>query len=549
MSRIDHSLYKNEDTYQVDFSMTQEDIPSEESNHWYFAAHSYQDRPWMSRLIKPISISDRIARAAGRWGSHICLREVDPFGRIVDSVTYQQLRELVQDRAKTLWYQGASSSMLIGVQVRNSLDSLIDILAILALESAPVLIDVNEAKERRSEQFQTLCHAILESGGAEKRLIQVEMNNHTDLIGNHSGKQQIAFVLYTTGSTAASKAVAQSHYAVTINTIATARHHLMRPGEVMACALPVSHVNGLHFGVLATLFTGGTCLLFQTFEPLTYLQVLDREHAKRATTVPSLLRTLLDVRKWPSLSEFAYFISAAAPLSASVAAGIFERSAKQVVQGYGMSECMNFATTMPIHLPMEDYIQYVLDAAIPPVGHELFGCEVTIQNNLSQEAPEGEMGEVHVRGHSVMSGYIGNPSATVEAFGQGWLRTGDIGKFETSPDQKTRWLTLSGRIKNIAKCNALSISLEELDRWLLTLPGIVDACCIARPDQQRGEAISVFYVPQTQDLNDSDIVTHVSRRFDCHRIGLNVSAVCAIPRLRTGKIDRQTLRRRIENDL
>jgi acyl-CoA synthetase (AMP-forming)/AMP-acid ligase II len=424
----------------------------------------------------------------------------------------------------------------VGVRTRNSLQCVIDVVAVLLSGATAVLIDATEPEERAGRQLGFLCHHTLEED--EVRHLTPELRERPP-----AGPASLrpAFIVYTTGSTAASRAVAQSNYSVVVDAVAVARHHAMRPGDVMACPLPISHVNGLEFGLLATLFSGGTCLLFQAFEPLTCLDIMDREAATRATMVPSLLQALLHRRRWPRLASLRSIASAAAPLPAWVAAGVFERCGRQVIQGYGLSECMNFATIMPARLDDRRYRDLVLDASIPPVGHELPCCEVAVQRD-GRPCAHGEVGEVCVRGHSVMSGYLGDEEATREALAGGWLRTGDLGRLDPAPTGAP-WLTLVGRLKNVVKCAGLSISLEEMERWAAGLPGVAEAICVGRPDVARGEAVTLFYLCHPEASEDPGVVSrHTARLFDQRRTGLVVHRLTLFPRLRSGKVDRQALR-------
>ncbi|MEU9330930.1 class I adenylate-forming enzyme family protein [Streptomyces canus] len=501
------------------------------------AARVYEGAAWAEPLISPQTIGTHLRAAAQRYGDTCCLVEIDAMGREVARVGFRALLRSVTGRADQLRRDGAGRASHIGVPVTNTIASVVDVLAVLESGAAAVIVDAAEPVGRREEQFALLCGAILDGTAADGPL----RRNDPVLDDLGTDPYPTALVLFTTGSTAASKPVAQSHYAVLVNVLATIRHHGMGPGQAMACALPISHVNGLHFGVLATLLSGGTCLLFQRFDPLTYLRALAAFGAQRATTVPSLLQSLGELRRWPTLPDLRYVVSAAAPLSARTASLVYERG-HRVVQGYGLSECMNFATTMPTDVLGPEYEKYVLGARIPTVGHAVHGCEVAILGADGVPLGPGATGEVGIRGHSLMTGYLGDDTATEETLGSGWLRTGDIGRLEIAHPARGPWLTLVGRQKNVAKCNGLSVSLEEIDRWLGEHPGVREACAVARPDPHRGDAVTAYYVAAAVGAPTTDeLVAHVQLRLDGHTIGLQVRQIDEIPRLRSGKINRRSL--------
>jgi acyl-CoA synthetase (AMP-forming)/AMP-acid ligase II len=502
--------------------------------------HEYRGLTRRSPLITSGLVTEAISETAQRHPDSLCLVEIGTLGTETGRITYRALDRAVRDRAAQLHHEIGPGVPYVGVCVANTIDDIVDLLAVLRLGSAAVIVDAADPPDRRAEQLTLLCGAIIETKdrGRRVRHLNPELKIPVD------SSDPVAFVVYTTGSTATSKPVAQSHYSVLVNVTATILHHRLQHGESMACALPVSHVNGLHFGVIATLLSGGTCQLFQRFDPLRYLCAVDTWGAARATTVPSLLQALTHLRRWPRLQALRYFVSAAAPLAPATAAAVYERGGHRIVQGYGLSECMNFATTMPTDLRGAAYEDGVLRAEVPPVGNALYGCEVEIVDPDGRVRADGTVGEVGVRGHSLMSGYIGDPAATRQAFDGGWLRTGDLGRLDPST-RGERWLTLVGRQKNVAKCGGVSVSLEELDRWVMSLPGVRGVCCVRRPDVDRGDAVTIFYVPAEKLATAPiDVVGHVGRRFDVRTLGLRTVRTDTIPALRSGKVDRRDLERR-----
>src|SRR5262249_47574677 len=192
------------------------------------------------------------------------------------------------------------------------------------------------------------------------------------------------------------------------------------------------------------------------------------------------------VRAFPALR---YFVSAAAPLHTTTAQAVFDRFGKHVVQGYGLSECMNFATTMPVDLGDDDYRALMLQSTTPPAGHALSGCEVAVGGGEGAMVGAGTAGEVCVRGHSLMSGFLGNPRATAEALRDGWLRTGDLGRWDPGPDGRPL-VTITGQLKHIAKCGGIGVALEEVERAVRRSPAVREACCVSRPHRALGEALT-----------------------------------------------------------
>jgi acyl-CoA synthetase (AMP-forming)/AMP-acid ligase II len=177
---------------------------------------------------------------------------------------------------------------------------------------------------------------------------------------------------------------------------------------------------------------------------------------------------------------------------------------------------------MPVRLDDAWYAELMLRTDTPPVGRALYGCEVAVLD-----------GEVCVRGHSLMTGYLGNPEATAEALRDGWLRTGDLGRLDPGPEGPL--LTITGRRKHIAKCGGIGVSFEEIERAVRRSPLVSDACCVSRPHTGLGEAVTLFVSP----VGGADAARErVAAVVDPARVGLRIVELEALPRLRSGKPDR-----------
>ncbi|MFI0214189.1 class I adenylate-forming enzyme family protein [Streptomyces lydicus] len=346
----------------------------------------------------------------------------------------------------------------------------------------------------------------------------------------------------TSGSTAASKLVAQSHYNGAVNAEALRRHHGLGPGDRFLGCLPVHHVNGMHFTLFGTLAAGAHGILLTGFDPFGYPRVLNEYRPRIASVVPSILETLLQTWRTPQFPpEFAYFVSAAAPLSRSTARAVHERWGVRILQGYGLTETTNFSTTMPRGLSDAAYRTLMLDCDIPSAGTALYGNEVAVLRPDGQRAEPGERGEVCMRGHNVMSRYQGNPEATAEAFADGWFHSQDLGYEVVEPETGLRFVVLTGRAKNIAKVRGETVSLEEMERALKTLPAVRDAACDTAPDRFLGEVV-VAAVATADDTTDAVLLEHLGRFFDPAVLPARFVRMPSIPRTATGKVLRPRLR-------
>lgn len=351
-----------------------------------------------------------------------------------------------------------------------------------------------------------------------------------------------AFLFPTSGSTAASKLVVQTHAGTSSNAAGVARHHRVRPGDVIAGGLPIHHVNGWHFTVIGVLAAGAHAVVPPTISPLDHLALVAEHGARIASVVPTVLNALTTVHHhWGPPPGFDYFVSAAAPLQARTARAVWDQFGCRIVQSYGLTETINFSAALPADLTSEQYRAVMLDGEHLPVGVAFPGQELTIRDDAGDELPDGETGEVCMRGPAVMAGYLDNPEQTAAALQAGWFRSGDLGYLADRAGH--RMLHLTGRRKNVAKIRGESVSLEEIERLALTVPGVADAGAVSSPDTWEDERITLLLVGAGATAAARERLAQVLPRLHLPQAYVEVDR---IPRSPTGKISRRELSRLLE---
>jgi acyl-CoA synthetase (AMP-forming)/AMP-acid ligase II len=216
----------------------------------------------------------------------------------------------------------------------------------------------------------------------------------------------------------------------------------------------------------------------------------------------------------------------------------------RIIQGYGLTETTNFSAIMPTGLDEQSYVRLMEEAAIPPAGAEIFGNEIAVLDNAGEPVPAGTVGEVCVRGHSVMSRYEGNPAETAEAFRHGWFHTGDLGYQAPPPSPGQALLVLTGRNKNVAKVRGESVSLEEVERAMRRLPGVLDAACAIAPHPLDGEQVTAAVVT-AGPVAEGALRGLLVEMLTPSAVPRRIVRLSAIPRTPTGKIVRRELSERL----
>ncbi|WP_216823949.1 class I adenylate-forming enzyme family protein [Streptomyces roseifaciens] len=246
-------------------------------------------------------------------------------------------------------------------------------------------------------------------------LVDLHGLHRTGLPDVHTAPDDLAFIMFTSGSTGPQKGVMLSRRAVLGNAAKTAALHGLTPERPHGTCLPLYHCNALVMSLLGTHLTGTPLTLQAAFDPAGYFAALDAGGARTASIVPALLADLLEAGPdWPDGLE--YLITAAAPLTSDLARRFHRRYGPRLRQGYGLTEAVNFSFTMP-RLDDAGFRDQYLEHT-PPVGAPLPGTELRL-----------ESGEVWIRTPDLMTGYWQDSRTTAAAVtDDGWLRTGDLGE-------------------------------------------------------------------------------------------------------------------------
>ncbi|MEO1528897.1 MAG: AMP-binding protein, partial [Planctomycetota bacterium] len=293
-----------------------------------------------------------------------------------------------------------------------------------------------------------------------------------------------AFILATGGTTAAPKAVTLSHE----NLVANAWQQLVWTqhsfgNERMLGVLPFFHSYGMSATLIGSAMLGATTILHHRFNTKQVIGLIEQHQPTVMHAVPAMLAAMnaqLD-QKPIEIDSLKWVISGGAPLDESIAKRFADHSGAQVVEGYGLSEAS--PVTHVGHLFREPRYG-VIGLPLPETV-----CRIVDPEDPSIILPDGEVGELLVRGPQVMLGYWNAPTATAEVIRDGWLHTGDLAV--KHPDGN---YGIVGRKKDLIITSGFNVNPRDVEEVLRLCDGILDAAVVGDADEDRGEIVHAHLV-------------------------------------------------------
>lgn len=335
--------------------------------------------------------------------------------------------------------------------------------------------------------------------------------------------QAIVFTSGTTGQPKGAMLTYGNHF---WSAMASAYHLGVLPDDRWLSILPLYHVGGLAVLFRSCLY-GAAAVLQEGFDVEAVSRSLDEEAITLISLVPTMLYRLLPVRtSWPASLRLALLGGAAAPpelITQAAAAGV------PVATTYGLTEAASQVATM---LPEE------VRRKPGSVGRPLLFGEVQIVDESGAPLPAGEIGEIVVRGPTVMAGYYGEPEATAKALRNGWLHTGDVGYLDEEGD-----LWLVQRRSDIIVSGGENVYPAEVEAVLRAHPAVVAAVVVGVPDAGWGEQVAALVVPaEGQALSAVELQHFARQRLAGYKLPRRIAFVEELPQTASGKVARAAVR-------
>ncbi len=339
-----------------------------------------------------------------------------------------------------------------------------------------------------------------------------------------------ALLIYTSGTTGKPKGAELTHFQLYMNCTIAGQLFGARPDDVTLAVLPFFHVFGLSSVINVSVRYGGCLSIVPRFQPAAVLDVLEGDRCTVIVGVPTMLHALaqLDIGG-RDLSALRVAVSGGASLPEDIMRSFEDKYGIEVLEGYGMSET---ASSCSFNRPG--------DRRVLSIGKPLWGVTMRVADAQDRPLPPGRenVGEILIRGHNVMKGYLGRPEATAEALRGGWLHSGDLGYMD-----EDGFYFIVDRAKDLVIRGGFNVYPREIEEVLYAHPGILEAAVIGKPDERLGEEVVAVVVRRAgSEVSAEEIIAYCRERLAAYKYPREIRFVDELPKGPSGKILKSALR-------
>ena len=344
--------------------------------------------------------------------------------------------------------------------------------------------------------------------------------------------QETAVILYTSGTTGKPKGAELTHSNLLMN-CAVVVPKLVPPsseGHRALATLPLFHSFGqtvIQNGMIAM---GGSITMLARFTPEEAFELIERDRLTIFAGVPTMYFALLHHRgdRAHDVSSLALCMTGGAPMPVEVMNSFEEKFNVEILEGFGLSETSPISSFNVLGKPRK----------AGSIGYPVWGVELCIVNDADEPLPDDERGEICIRGHNIMKGYLNRPDATKESLRNGWFHSGDVGYRDSDG---CYWIV--DRKKDMIIRGGFNVYPREVEEVLYEHEEVVEAAVIGVAHESHGEEVKAI-VALTADAKATpeELQAFCKERLAAYKYPRTVEIVAELPKGPTGKILKRELR-------
>ena len=383
------------------------------------------------------------------------------------------------------------------------------------------------------DNLKELQHVILQSEAslsdthAYDKLLKGASDEPVDVEVN---PDDLAIVLYTSGTTGTPKGVMLSHKGILLNAELTKDAIGYREDDRFVGVLPMFHSFAFSFDILQMMFVKGSTAIFERFEIKDIVSGIEKYHCTSLAGVPTMFTYIYN---YPDLNKYDLTClrigdCGGGPVPVELVEEFQERFGMTVVESYGLTEIS----------PVACVERPDMERRLGSCGVVFPGMETKIIDPAGNEVPDGDVGELVIKGPTHMLGYFKMPEETDKAIRDDWLYTGDLFRKD-----KDGYLYFVDRLKHMIVTAGYNIYPKEVENVLYAHPHVLEAAVIGIPDPAKGEIPKAYIVPRDDGKrNEKGIMDYCRKNLAAYKVPRIVEFVHALPQTASGKIKKYVLK-------
>lgn len=483
-------------------------------------------------------------------------------------LSYEELDDIVNQTAHGFLADGLEKGDMVTVMSKNSLDFVIvnfalarigavmipinymlstediryilahaEVSACIASQSYAPLLDQSAGRLRIKQRYMMGTPEVVEPElSSWTALASVRKDQPKDFVEADIADDDLAHVLYTSGTESRPKGVMLSHKSLVSEYVSSIVDGKMAAGDIAIHALPLYHSAQLHVFLGPSIYLGSSGIILEAASPDMILKTIEEEKATLLFCPPTVWIGLLrhpdfDKRDLSSLKKCYY---GAAIMPREILKELAERLPHaQFWNFYGQTEVAPLATA----LQPEDQLRKLGSAGTPTLN-----VQTKIVDEHDQEANRGEIGEIVHRTAHAMKGYLHDPDKTAEAFRNGWFHSGDLGVMD-----EDGYLTIIDRKKDMINTGGVNVSSREVEETIYQMKGVAEVAVISIPDAYWIEAVTAIIVLKAgEQLTEQEVKDFCKNNLSKFKVPKHIEFTDDMPKNPSGKILKRALRDQYE---
>ncbi|MBK6660914.1 MAG: long-chain fatty acid--CoA ligase [Proteobacteria bacterium] len=387
-------------------------------------------------------------------------------------------------------------------------------------------------------RLPALAHVIAAEGDGDNAWETIVARERGPYASVAVSADELAWLAYTSGTTGRPKGAMLTHGVLVFEVLGMLADFFPLTSEHVGIhAAPLTHGSG-HVGLVFTAKGCAQVILSRSgFDAALFLEMVERHRVNALFLVPTIIKMVVehpDARR-RDLSSLRWVFYGGSPMYVDDLRRAIDTLGPIFIQGFGQTESPMTGTYLPA-------AEHDIDG---PGAHRLMSCgrvrtgiDLRILDPQDRELTNGEVGEICIRGGSVMAGYWCRPEETAETLRNGWLHTGDLGRMDADG-----YVYILDRSKDMVISGGLNIYPREVEEVLLLHPKVSEACVFGVPDAKWGEALSAQVVLNAgHTLGEDDLLAFLAEHLTGYKKPKHISFVAALPKTTYGKVDKKAVR-------